>query len=140
MEQEKIMVSFRTFKRYKESLDKLAAKDGVTVTQYLNTFILNQIRSDIMKEADAAAKHQIGLKYGLPRVLVAKWIAPGRGHDFVEKELEPLLGKEKAKECIHEWDNQLFINLETFYKEFGFEKSDGDFAEMIQAFTTENDR
>ena len=140
MKDEKVLVNFRTFKRYKAGLDKLAAKDGVSVTQYLNTLILNQIRSDIMKEADAAAKHQIGLKYGLPRVLVAKWIAPGRGYDFEEKELEPFLGKEKAHECVGEWSNQLFINLEAFYKEFGFEKSDGDFAEMIQAFSADNDK
>ena len=135
MERDKILVNFRTFKTYKDGLDKLAAKRGFTVTQYINHLIFDQIKNDLMIEADTDAKHLVILNRKLPDAIFYKWEQCG-WNDTIKNEIATLLGgKDKASECLEEWLAQYIKNIKAYCKVRGFEENEVEFTEIMKAFS-----
>ena len=135
MDREKILVNFRTFKPYKDGLDKLAAKQGKTVTQYLNHLIFDQIKADIMNDADADAIRQIVLKFNLPERIFNQWVVHS-GFDKLLDELVIILGnRETALKCINEWQDLFFQNIKSYCNARGIDQNDVEYNEVMKAFT-----
>jgi hypothetical protein len=132
MEREKILVNFRTFRTYKNGLDKLAEKRGFTVTQYLNHLIFDEIKVDLMKEADECAIRDVIIQYGLPDRFFIMW---RDHHHDLNSELESVLKKEKARECMKKWADIMFKNIEAACHSCGFEANDVEYAEVMKAFS-----
>jgi hypothetical protein len=127
MEREKILVNFRTFKAYKNCLDSLSKKRGISATQLVNQVLFNEFMVDIVKTAHDDALQSTALSYNLPNYLTIRY-----SHNR-DDELRSALG-DRYVQFGKDWADQILYRIESYCKEMGFESNDVEYTAIMKEF------
>jgi hypothetical protein len=127
MDKEKILMNFRTFKTYKTCFEFVAKKRGLSLTQYINQTLFEDVLSDIVKTAMDDALQVTALQYELPNYLTIRY------SKNQEDDLRSILG-DQYQQFEKDWSAQGCKKILDYCAKVGLGSSDSEYASIMRKF------